>query len=134
MQRSTGCLRHINTTVIAFGEEGEHKGPQRCVHAQVYISTNQIVVHKDGGVDSHITAHTLCSDSMMGKENVWEEKQGEMIFLFFSGNFHFSHDVSVMYVCPCLRCVAWNSFKHRALLINMVISKQQGVVRTAAHY
>lgn len=30
--------------------------------------------------------------------------------------------------------MAWNAFKHGALLISMVISKQQGVVRTAVYY
>lgn len=47
------------------------------------------------------------------------------------------NSIQAITVCGCM-CVhvymAWNAFKHGALLISMVISKQQGVVRTAVYY
>lgn len=138
MQRGIGCLSPINTTVIAFEEEWEHTGPQRYAHTQVYtgVHRTQMELYYTNmhgcGQDEHTGAHThiLCVCVRLGgKGSKWEKKKIRCRV--------FGWIRSRQSPCGCM-CVhvymARNAFKHGALLISMVISKQRGVVRTAVYY
>lgn len=65
---------------------------------------------------------------MLGKGKTSEEKQGAV---FPDGLNSSNHGVSA-----CVSMFIWHgtSLNQGALLISMVISKQQGVARTAAYY
>lgn len=138
MKYGIGCLSPINTTVIVFEEEWAQRPAkvrtQLCLH-QSTSNTNRIALLKHTRVPTWRT----CSHVGVHKHSRWTVCPGngkEMRGGIKGGAYFLANSIQEpLGECMCVHVyMALHILNHGVLLINMVMSKQQGVLGKAEYY
>lgn len=124
-----GCLSPINTTVIAFEEEwaqAARKGTLTLACTPKYVSYKWNCM-----TQAH--TRTCTGEGTRSRQTPWRRKEinPERRKVGFPGEFNSDSRCE----CMCVHVyMVLRVLNHGVLLINMVISKQRGVLRIAAYY
>lgn len=134
MRFGVGCLSPINTTVIAFEEEwarAAHQGPLTLARTPKHGGSKIQSRHSSERARAQVSTHVPDGRHVGERGKNKKEINPERRKVAFPGEFN--PDSRCERMCVHVYMVL-HVLNHGVLLINMVISKQRGVLRIAAYY